>query len=125
MFIPFSAIRFGKKKIQDWGLNIVRRRQKSGQQLFWQPIDPGHIWAFLLIGLLGAVSQALLIRAFALAEASAIAPFGYTGLIWAGFWGWLVWGAIPDLWTVIGALIIVLAGIYVWMREARAMKRVA
>lgn len=92
---------------------------------FWQPIDPRHIWAFVLLGLLGAVSQALLIRAFALAEASAIAPFGYTGLIWAGFWGWLVWGAIPDVWTVIGALIIVLAGIYVWMREARAMKRVA
>lgn len=40
MFIPYSAIRFGKKKIQDWGLNIVRKRQKSGQQLFWQTIDP-------------------------------------------------------------------------------------
>ena len=40
MFIPYSAIRFGIKNIQDWGLNIVRRRQKSGQQLFWQPIDP-------------------------------------------------------------------------------------
>ncbi len=40
MFIPYSAIRFGKKKEQDWGLNIVRRRQKSGQQLFWQPLDP-------------------------------------------------------------------------------------
>ncbi|MBC7889974.1 MAG: carbohydrate binding family 9 domain-containing protein [Ferruginibacter sp.] len=40
MFIPYSAIRFGPKKIQNWGLNIVRRRQKSGQQLFWQPIDP-------------------------------------------------------------------------------------
>ena len=40
MFIPYSAIRFGKKNVQDWGLNIVRRRQKSGQQLFWQPIDP-------------------------------------------------------------------------------------
>ena len=40
MFIPFSAIRFGQKKIQDWGLNIVRRRQKSAEQLFWQPIDP-------------------------------------------------------------------------------------
>ncbi len=40
MFIPYSAIRFGKKKIQDWGLNIVRRRQKSGKQLFWQQIDP-------------------------------------------------------------------------------------
>ncbi len=40
MFIPYSAIRFGKNKLQDWGLNIVRRRQKSGEQLFWQAIDP-------------------------------------------------------------------------------------
>lgn len=40
IFIPYSAIRFGKKRLQDWGLNIVRRRQKSGQQLFWQAIDP-------------------------------------------------------------------------------------
>ncbi len=40
MFIPFSAIRFGNKKVQDWGLNIVRRRQKCGEQLFWQPINP-------------------------------------------------------------------------------------
>jgi len=40
MFIPYSAIRFGKDKVQDWGLNIVRRRQKSGEQLFWQAIDP-------------------------------------------------------------------------------------
>ncbi|MFT3682634.1 MAG: DUF5916 domain-containing protein [Ferruginibacter sp.] len=40
MFLPYAAIRFGKNKIQDWGLNIVRRRQKSGEQLFWQSIDP-------------------------------------------------------------------------------------
>ena len=33
------------------------------------------------------------------------------------------WGDLPDLWTVIGALIIVGAGLYVWMREARAMNR--
>jgi len=40
MFIPYSAIRFGKKNIQDWGLNIVRQRRKSGQKLTWQTIDP-------------------------------------------------------------------------------------
>lgn len=40
MFLPYASIRFGKKKIQDWGLNIVRRRQKSGKQLFWNTIDP-------------------------------------------------------------------------------------
>ncbi len=40
MFIPYSAIRFGSKKIQDWGLNVVRQRRKSGQKFFWQPLDP-------------------------------------------------------------------------------------
>ncbi len=40
MFLPYAAIRFGPDRIQDWGLNIVRRRQKSGEQLFWQSIDP-------------------------------------------------------------------------------------
>ena len=39
IFLPFSAIRFSKKNIQDWGLNITRRRQKTGQQNTWNPID--------------------------------------------------------------------------------------
>jgi hypothetical protein len=40
MFIPFSAIRFGKKDVQDWGFNITRRRRKTEQQYTWNPIDP-------------------------------------------------------------------------------------
>ncbi len=40
IFLPFSAIRFSKKQIQDWGLNITRRRQKTGQQYTWNTIDP-------------------------------------------------------------------------------------
>jgi len=40
MFIPYSAIRFGKKDIQEWGLNITRRRRKTEQQYTWNPIDP-------------------------------------------------------------------------------------
>lgn len=39
MFIPYSAIRFGKNPVQDWGINITRRRQKTGQQVTWNPID--------------------------------------------------------------------------------------
>jgi hypothetical protein len=39
MFIPFSAIRFSKKEIQDWGFNITRRRRKTEQQVTWNPID--------------------------------------------------------------------------------------
>ena len=40
MFIPFSAIRFGQKDIQDWGFNITRRRRKTEQQYTWNPVDP-------------------------------------------------------------------------------------
>lgn len=40
MFIPFSAIRFSKKQSQDWGLNITRRRQKTGEQYMWNPVWP-------------------------------------------------------------------------------------
>ena len=40
MFIPYAAIRFGKKDVQNWGLNITRRRRKTEQQYTWNPIDP-------------------------------------------------------------------------------------
>jgi hypothetical protein len=40
MAIPYSALRFSKEKLQDWGINFVRRRVKSGQQFTWSPLDP-------------------------------------------------------------------------------------
>lgn len=89
---------------------------------FWRPIAPADLWAFAALGCFGTISQTLLIRAFALAEAGVLAPFGYTGVVWAGLWGWLFFGQLPDLWTIMGAVIIVGAGLYVWSREARAAR---
>lgn len=40
MFIPFAAIRFSKKDVQTWGVNITRRRRKTEQQYTWNPINP-------------------------------------------------------------------------------------
>ncbi len=40
MKIPYSAIRFSKDNIQNWGLQIIRRRSKTGQQYSWSPVDP-------------------------------------------------------------------------------------
>ncbi|MFV0384166.1 DMT family transporter [Paracoccus sp. (in: a-proteobacteria)] len=84
---------------------------------FWQPVSPGDLWAFALLGGFGTISLHLLVRAYAVAEAGKLAPFGYTGLIWAALWGWLIFGQLPDRWTIAGATIIVGAGIYVWSRE--------
>jgi drug/metabolite transporter (DMT)-like permease len=38
-------------------------------------------------------------------------------------WGWLFFDEWPDGWTLLGALVIVLAGLYVWHREARQRGR--
>ncbi|MCP9756742.1 hypothetical protein EGI26_16370 [Lacihabitans sp. CCS-44] len=39
MFLPYSAIRFSKDKVQTWGINITRRRRKTEQQYTWNPVD--------------------------------------------------------------------------------------
>ncbi|MBT9244885.1 DMT family transporter [Gemmobacter fulvus] len=86
----------------------------------WQPIATAHIAGFVAIGALGALAQFFLIRAFTVAEASAIAPFGYVGIVFATGWGILLFDEWPDAYTLLGALVIAGAGVYVWQRETRA-----
>ena len=87
---------------------------------FWVPPDP-WTWAILAsLGMFASLGHFFLIRAFTLAEASAIAPFSYAQLLFATFWGMLVFAEYPDRWTVLGAVVIVGAGLYVWHRETRS-----
>lgn len=106
-----------------WSALVGTLVSSAAVPFFWTPIGEAHLWAFAIIGVLGAVSQAMLIKAFSLAEAGAVAPFGYTGLIWAGLWGWLFFDQMPDVWSLIGMVVIVAAGLYVWSREAREARR--
>jgi Permeases of the drug/metabolite transporter (DMT) superfamily len=86
----------------------------------WVAPDGPAIALMVLIGCLGTVGQLMMIRAYAVAEASAIAPFTYAGLLAASGWGLLIFGTVPDRWTVLGALVIVGAGLYVWHRERKS-----
>lgn len=90
---------------------------------FWVPIAGADLPRFALIGLLGTVAQLCIIRAFTLAEAASVAPFAYVGILFATGWGILLFDTYPDQWTVIGALVIVAAGLYVWHRETRALRK--
>lgn len=85
----------------------------------WQTPAPGDWAVFLGLGAVGALGQFLLIRALTIAEAGAVAPFGYSGVIFATFWGYAGFGEVPDAPTLLGALVIVGAGLYVWHRETR------
>lgn len=88
----------------------------------WHPIAADDLWLFAGIGILGVVAQVFLIRAFTLAEASVVAPFGQTDLIFAAMLGLIFFGDWPDGWTILGALVIAGAGLYVWHRETRASR---
>ncbi|MGH1367282.1 MAG: DMT family transporter [Maritimibacter sp.] len=72
------------------------------------------------IALAGALGQLLMIRALSEAEASAVAPFSYIGLLFAAIWGVLFFAEYPDVYTYVGGAIIVLAGLYVWHRERQS-----
>ncbi len=73
----------------------------------------------ILLGLLGIGSHLSVARALAVADASAIAPFEFMRLPYAALLGYLFFGERPDLWTWLGAAIIVASSLYVAHREAR------
>ncbi|MDP2087054.1 MAG: DMT family transporter [Gemmobacter sp.] len=88
----------------------------------WKPVAGWHWIGMAGLGVLGGAAQYCMIRAYSLAEASVIAPFGYVGLLFATLWGVGLFGEVPDRWTVVGALVIVAAGLYVWHRETRGAR---
>ena len=83
----------------------------------WNPMSNNALLLTIIIGLFGTAGHICLIRALSLGEASLVAPFIYTNLLFTTIWGLVLFGDFPDLWTITGALIIVAAGIYVWARD--------
>ncbi|MBV8394594.1 MAG: DMT family transporter [Alphaproteobacteria bacterium] len=79
-------------------------------------------WAWTLmivIALLGAVAHYALIKALDFAEAGAVQPYAYTLLLWATLLGFLVFGDMPDGWTILGGAIVVASGLYTWHHDRR------
>jgi drug/metabolite transporter (DMT)-like permease len=83
------------------------------------PLSGSSVVLLIIIGAVGTVGQLMLIRALSIAEAGLLAPFNYTGLVFAVLWGLVLFAEVPDAMTLLGALVIAGAGIYVWHRETR------
>ncbi len=84
---------------------------------FWHTPDLAGWLAMVAMGLIGGVGHFALIKAFEATPAATVTPFGYAALIWATLYGFFVFGDLPDLWTVLGALIIAGSGLYIFHRE--------
>jgi len=63
------------------------------------------------------VAQFCVIRSLKLASASVVVPYQYTLIVWSVVFGWLMFAELPDAYTIVGAAIIVIAGLYIFWRE--------
>jgi len=86
---------------------------------FWQ--WPGIFeWSLLIaMGLISYGAQMLNIIAYKHGEASVMASLDYVRLIYSVFFGWLLFETLPDIWTWLGAMVIIAASIYTIHREAQ------
>ncbi|MFN5041069.1 MAG: DMT family transporter, partial [Bradyrhizobium sp.] len=71
----------------------------------------------ILIGVASTVGQWIVVLAFRYGDASVLAPFSYTQLLWVSVLGFLIFGEVPDRWTILGAGFIVASGLYTAHRE--------
>lgn len=83
-------------------------------------------WPLMIaLGLNSAIIGYCLSAAYKLADAATVAPFEYVGLPLAVFWGWLIWADLPDWEVWIGMLLIMGAGLFVFLREQQKARRIA
>ena len=86
----------------------------------WQTPNMSELMMLVAMGILATASHNCFIRAFALGEASVIAPVDYARLIFAALAGFVVFSTVPDIYTITGALIIVASSFYILRREAQS-----
>jgi drug/metabolite transporter (DMT)-like permease len=122
-----------------WACTLIMTRMMSGREraattMTWSSIAGVGILSVLVpfiwvapswhdilfgvfIGVASTAGQWIVVLAFRYADASVLAPFSYTQLLWVSILGFLVFGELPDIWTVTGAVFIVASGLYTAHRE--------
>ena len=91
--------------------------------LSWQSPDTMMDWAIMImLGVFGWMGHQLLTHAHSFAAANVLTPFGYSFILFLTTWSYLVFDHLPDIWTVIGASIIITSGLIIWFREMKKAK---
>lgn len=84
---------------------------------WWVTPTPKQLAVAVGIGLTSTMGHWVVVMAFRHADASVLAPFSYTHLLWVTLLGYWLFGDVPDAWTLSGAAIIIASGIYTAQRE--------
>lgn len=88
----------------------------------WVGVRDGDWSLIAVLAVTGFLAQILITEAFRRGEVSAVAPFEYTALGWAAGLDWLLWQVLPDVYTLVGAAIIIASGVFL-IRVERIRRR--
>lgn len=77
----------------------------------WQTPDLKPLLAMSFAGFSATLGQLLLTHGYSLAPAARVSPYSYNTILFAAVYGWIFWSEKPDMLTLLGALLIICAGI--------------
>jgi len=93
----------------------------------WLPLGPLPTWPqallILSLGVFGGCGHYLVIQAFRMAPVSTLSPFVYFNLVWTTLLGWIVFGDLPDAWSVAGIAIIAASGMGLMLARRATVQR--
>lgn len=109
-----------------FAIMIVQIAAGAGLLSVFPPAEIPPLWTWLAIlglGVANATANLFYAHAFALAPASALAPYEYSLLLWGALFGWLAFGNVLSLNTLAGASVVMAAGLYTLHRERLLRRR--
>ncbi len=89
----------------------------------WAPVDPVDAALLGTLGVVAMAAAACVNRSLKLAPASLVVPYQYTVIVWAAVFGYLVFGDLPAPAVVVGATVIIGAGLFIYLREQAVARR--
>ena len=89
----------------------------------WLPLTWGDLALLACAGCFVGLGQYLAIEAYRAAEAMAVAPIKYSGLVWAAVFGYAIWGTLPDAFILTGGMLVVAAGLFILRIETQRPQR--
>ncbi|MFB2552818.1 DMT family transporter [Ensifer soli] len=89
----------------------------------WLPVGGADLGMLCLLGVVAMSAHMLVNRALKLADAATVAPLNYMLLVWAVFFGWLIFGETPRPAVVAGAALIVGSGLFIFFREQQLKRQ--
>jgi len=139
LFALTNAVMYGTVTVAVRGMT---RTESANTLVIWQLAVLAFFHSFLLLfgwrspstidaamlfgtGFTNAIGQWFWTKALHLAPAPAVTPFYYLMLVWALMFGFFIWGDVPSASLLVGSAIVVMTGLFLFLREARLQRQLA